>query len=182
MKRRIIALCMTGILIASTFTGCGGTNTGSQTPMSTEKVTEIAAPSTTTAEISTEAVTETSKDSLTFECDSFKVEYVKHEVGKDYEGNPCLYYYFNFTNKGEEATSAMVTPYFQFFQNGIELEMAIADETPDEMNNYSKDIKKDVTLECCIAYELSDESDVEVKVSDWTSFDDNKGEQVLKLK
>lgn len=181
MRRKMIALCMAAMLATTALVGCGGgSDSGSQTPASTEKTTTAAAEPSTAAP--TEAQTEASKDGLVFECDTFKVEYVKHEVGKDFEGNPCLYYYFNFTNKGDEATSAVVAPYFQFFQNGIELEMAITDETTDEMNNYSKDIKKDVTLECCATYELSDDSDVEVEVSDWVSFDDSKGEQVLKLK
>lgn len=183
MKRRIVALLMVSMLAVSMLAGCGGgSDSGSQTPAGTEEVkpTETDAPETTEAQA--EAQTEASKDGLSFECDTFKVDYIKHEVSKDYEGKPCLLYYFTFTNKGEEATSALVTSYLQFFQNGIELETAITDTASDEINNYMKDIKTGVSLDCCVAISLTDESDVEVEASELISFDNSKATQVITLK
>lgn len=117
---------------------------------------------------------------IDFECESFKVTYTRHELGTDYEGNPCLLYYFNFTNNGDEATSAMTTSYIQCFQNGVECENAYVDYNT-EMDNYSKEIQPGITIEVCEAFALTDTSEVSLEASDWISFSNDKDTQTITL-
>lgn len=118
---------------------------------------------------------------IDFEADSFKITYTKHETTEDYEGNPCLIYYFNYTNNGEEASSAMVDTYIQCFQNGIECESAFLTDDNEGINNCMKDIQPGTTLEVAYAYELSDMSEVTLEASDYASFDDEKDVQKITL-
>ncbi len=117
---------------------------------------------------------------IDFESDSFKVTYTRHETGTDYEGNPCLYYYFNFTNNGDEATNAMTATYIQCFQNGVECETAYVDYNT-EMDNYSKNIQSGVTIEVCECFSLTDSSEITLEASDWLSFSDDKDTQTIVL-
>lgn len=171
MKKRIIAALLT-MLLAFSLTACGGSSEDTSDENTEAPVEEV-------AEETEEA--EADDGIIDFEGETFRVTYTKHELGTDYEGNPCLYYYFNFTNNGEEATSAMVTSYIQCFQNGIECETAITDEMTEAMDNYMKDIQPGVTLEVCTAFVLSDNSDVTLEASDWVSLSDDKDVQVLVL-
>lgn len=118
---------------------------------------------------------------IDFEGDAFKVTYTKHETGEDWEGKPCLIYYFEFTNNGEEATSAMVTSYLQCFQNGIECETTFLADTLAEEDNYMKDIQPGVTLEVCQIFLLEDNSEVTIEASDWVSFSGDKDVQTITL-
>lgn len=179
-KKTLLATLMVAALSVSMLFGCGNSTEESKAPAETAAPTEAVTDPAT--EAPTEAATEASKDGLTFDGEKFKVEYVKYEVGKDYEGNPCLYYYYDFTNKSDEATNSLVAAYIQVFQNGVELETAITDTESPEVTNSMKDIKNGVTLQCCNVYALTDESDLEIEVSDWTSFDGEKATQTLKLK
>ena len=89
--------------------------------------------------------------------------------------------YYNFTNKGEEATSAMIKTYIQAFQNGIECDTAIVMDENEAVSNYQKDIQKGITLEVCHAFSIKDMSDVTLEVSEVISFDNKKSEQIIKL-
>lgn len=117
---------------------------------------------------------------INFEAESYTVTYTRHELGTDWDGNPCLFYYYNFTNNGEEATSAMTTSYIQCFQNGIECETALVDYNA-EMDNYLKEIQPGVTLEVCTAFALTDNSEVTLEASDWLSFSNDKDVQKITL-
>ena len=156
MKKRVllIAGCLSFALCAS---ACGGESSAPVEPTTAVPTVEsTAAPET---ELETEAETEADLSApFIFETDDYSVEYVKHEVGKDYEGNPCVLVYYNFTNKGEEATSAN-----------------------EAVSNYQKDIQKGITLEVCHAFSIKDMSDVTLEVSEVISFDNKKSEQIIKL-
>ena len=179
MKKRVllIAGCLSFALCAS---ACGGESSAPVEPTTAVPTVEsTAAPET---ELETEAETEADLSApFIFETDDYSVEYVKHEVGKDYEGNPCVLVYYNFTNKGEEATSAMIKTYIQAFQNGIECDTAIVMDENEAVSNYQKDIQKGITLEVCHAFSIKDMSDVKLEVSEVISFDNKKSEQIIKL-
>lgn len=58
MRRKMIALCMAAMLATAAFTGCGGSDAGSQTPASTEEKTTPAATEPEETAAPTEAPTE----------------------------------------------------------------------------------------------------------------------------
>ena len=118
---------------------------------------------------------------INFDGSGYNVTYIKHETGTDYEGNPCLYYYYTFTNNGEENTSAAVASYIQCFQNGVQCQTAITTDSNDSVNNYMMDVQPGGSVEVCQVFSLSDTSEVTIEVSDLISFDDAKDTQTITL-
>ena len=92
---------------------------------------------------------------------TFKLDGVK--VIKDYDGNDALEINYTFTNKQEEATSALVGVCIDGYQNGKQMEIAIVDT--DEFNEQTN-LKKGITTRQLIKinYVLSDDSPVELEV------------------
>lgn len=124
---------------------------------------------------------QTDSGTINFNGSGYNVTYVRHETGTDYEGNPCLYYYYTFTNNGEENTSAAVVSYVQCFQNGVQCQTAITTDNNDSINNYMMEVQPGGSLEVCQAFELTDTSDVTVEVSDLISLSNDKDTQIIKL-
>lgn len=129
----------------------------------------------------TQAPQETDDGVINFEGDGYNVTYIKHELSKDYEGNPCLLFYYTFTNNSEENASAAVSSHIKVFQNGVQCDTAILMDSPDSTSNYMNDVQPGYSAEVCQAFKLSDTSDVTVEVSDLISFDDKKDTQILTL-
>ncbi len=174
MKKKILAAFLAAALVLS-MSACGSEKTEDTND-------DVTVTENDSNEVKEEKDEEPADDGvIDFKGETFKVTYTKHEIGTDWEGNPCLLYYFNFTNNGEEATSAMVTSYFQCFQNGIECESTFTDESNEAMDNYSKDIQPGVTLEVCEVFSLEDTSEVTIEASDWVSFSDKKDTQKITL-
>ena len=97
------------------------------------------------------------------------VEITGVEVVKDYDGNDALIVKYNYTNKSEKPTSAIMETVFQAFQNGKEIESCAFIEN-NEYNN-QKDVMKDITMEDCwdtFVLEGQDEVTLFVK-ADWLS-------------
>lgn len=124
---------------------------------------------------------QTDSGTIDFNGDGYNVTYARHETGTDYEGDPCLYYYYTFTNNGEENTSAAVASYIQCFQNGVQCQTAITTDSNDSINNYMMDVQPGGSLEVCQVFELTDTSDVTIEASDLISLSDNKDTQIIKL-
>ena len=173
MKKRLLTILLATTMIFSLI-ACGDSE-------------EADTPSDNTTENSTAENTVPEKEEpvddgiIDFEGETFKITYTKHETGTDYEGNPCLYYYFTFVNNGEEAASAAVTSYIQCFQNGIECDIAITDEYNEQMDNYMKDIQPGIEIEVCEVFSLTDNSEVTLEASDWVSFSGEKDIQKITL-
>lgn len=176
MKKKIL-MAILAMTLTFSLVACGG-ETDDTTEASTEETTDT---SDETAEETAENAESSDDGVINFEADAFTVEYTRHEVGEDYEGNPCLIYYFNFTNNGEEAASAAVTSYIQCFQNGVECEMAILMDENEGIDNSMKDIQPGKTIEVANAYLLEDNSEITLEASDWVSFSDEKDTQVITL-
>ena len=172
MKKKLFALILMGVLSVSLI-ACGGESGDSGSDSGVDSGTS-AAESQGEAEPEDDGV-------INFDGEGYNVTYVKHETGTDYEGNPCLLYYYNFTNNGEENTSAMATTYIQCFQNGVECDTAITTESNDSIDNYLNEVQPEGTIEVCQVYELSDTSDVTIEASDLISFSDAKDTQIIKL-
>ncbi len=94
--------------------------------------------------------------------------------GKDYEGNPMVVVNYDFTNNSDESCAAIWAVNMQAFQNGIQLETAIAmDDKVYNAETAQKEIKPGVTLENCqAAFVLSDSSTVSVEVTEFISLGD----------
>lgn len=181
MKKRIVAIMLASMLAVSA-TACGDSGETSGGDNTTQ---ESDAGSDEGADTSSEAEPEASEPEddgvINFDGEGYNVTYVKHETGTDYEGNPCLYYYYTFTNNGEENTSAAVASYIQCFQNGVQCQSAITTESNDSINNYMMDVQPGGSVEVCQVFSISDTSEVTIEASNLISLDDTKDTQIITL-
>ena len=183
MKKKIVAIMLAGMMSLSAV-ACGGTS-DTQEPDTQEadsSAEDGASTDETSADDTAADEAEAEDDGvINFDGEGYNVTYVKHETGTDYEGNPCLYYYYTFTNNGEENTSAAVTSYIQCFQNGVQCQSAITTESNDSINNYMMDVQPGGSIEVCQVFSLSDTSDVTIEASELISLDDAKDTQIITL-
>lgn len=101
------------------------------------------------------------------------------EICKDWSGKDAVLITYEFTNNSDNAISFDVALDAKAYQNGIGLESAILDEETDLLD---VDIKPGITKEVKKAYVLSDtSSDVEIEVSEFISFNDDKIVTTVKL-
>lgn len=106
-----------------------------------------------------------------------KVEIKSCTLTKDFEGSPAAVVTFSYTNNGKEAQAFDIAFITHAYQNGIEAEKCyfLQDESYENTNNQSKEIKPGVTIDVKVAYKLNDtKSPVEVEVGQFLSFDDTK--------
>lgn len=91
------------------------------------------------------------------------VKYTGHEISTDYEGNPCLIVYYDYTNKADEALSAMANDcYINAYQNGVECDRATISygNNNKSIENHYKKIMPGITINVAEAFKISDKSDV----------------------
>lgn len=92
---------------------------------------------------------------------------------------------YTFKNNSDDSKAFIYAVTDKLFQNGVELgtvytSFGIEDEY--DFDNKSKEIKPGVSLDVQAAYELNDTtSDVEVEISEWISFNDDKITYTIKL-
>lgn len=109
----------------------------------------------------------TTVDKINVDNSEGTLTYLKYEMAEDYDGNPAIIVYFDYTNKKDDASSAQMTFYTQIFQNGVECEMGFYPDENEAIENASKDIQKGTTLNIAFIYTLQDnESPVTLKVTD----------------
>lgn len=112
------------------------------------------------------------------------IKYTGHEVSTDYGGNPCLIFYYDFTNNSDVDTSADIATYIKAFQDGVQIESAFY--SPDEENisysNSSKQIQPGVTINVAQVFGLTSDSDVDVKASESFSLKDLEDSMTLSIK
>nr|DAZ28721.1 MAG TPA: protein of unknown function (DUF5067) [Caudoviricetes sp.] len=183
MKKKLVTLLLAGVLALSA-TACTSTEEakeGTKTEATEEK--EETPAETETKESSEEETKEEVKEDdgiIDFTAETFNVKYVKHEFGTDYEGNKCLYYYYTFTNNGEENATAGLTAHVQCFQDGSECEMAITEDSNDSMNNYAmNEVQPGGTVEVCQTFKLKSDTEITIEASDMLSFDNKKDTQKI---
>ena len=115
---------------------------------------------------------------------NYKVEIKSSRLAEDIEGKPVIIVTYGFTNNGENATSFMVALNDEAYQNGVGLNKAyfVDDSAKYSSDNQNKDIRTGVTLDVEVAYELNDtESDVEVEVTEFISFNKNTVTKVFQI-
>lgn len=185
MFKKKLATLVT-IMMVMSLAACGDTTASSSVSESASAgsvSTSTQAPAEEpTAEPTEEPVAEPADDGIiSMETDDFSIVYSRHEAGTDYEGKPCLYYYYTFTNKSDKNQSAAVATSVKAFQNGVECGIAISTEGRPEIENYMKEVQSGGTLEVCEVYELADTSEVTIEAKDFLSFSDEKDTQILAL-
>ena len=103
--------------------------------------------------------------------DLFHVKYLRHEVSKDFEDKPVIIVYFEYTNLAPDATNFMFSVGDKSFQSGIELDIAIMTESPEEYHNSILDVQTGATLNVAIVRSLRDTtSPVTMEIYDLLDF------------
>lgn len=125
----------------------------------------------------------TSVSKVTMEDDAGGLIYAKHQLVADYEGEPAVLIYFDYTNKSGKIGTAQDIFYPQVFQNGIECEMTLPLDDNQAIQNASKEVPSGATVNVAFIYRLEDKtSPVTLKVSDTFTLDEFYQEQELLLK
>ncbi len=173
MKKKIVAMLLTGAMVLS-ITACGGdTDSGKDNKTNTETATDQ-------NETKTEDAQPVDDGIIDFTAEKFNVKYVRHEFANDYEGNKCLLYYYTFTNNSDENATAGIAANVQCFQDGGECEMGIMAEQNDSMNNYAiNEVQPGGTVEVCQVYKLKSDTELTIEASDMISFDNKKDTQKI---
>lgn len=162
MKKRVLAMIFAAFM-ALALTACGGdTSTTSNTP------------ATDTPSTSAEGTEETTEPEEAQEPETtdagtvgdYQVAIGDCAFGTDYEGNKMIVINYDFTNNGSEGVMPLIGVSMKAFQDGVELETAIAmDATVYDAGIAQKEVKPGASLAGCQnAYVLTSESPVEVEV------------------
>lgn len=148
--KKLLSLVTSGLLVGSLMVGCSNTDDtakDSNTKVKVEKQKEE-------NKVNADNMI-VDQDTMTFKLDGIKVV-------KDYEGNDALEINYTFTNKQEDATSALVGVSIDGYQNGKGMEIAIVNSSEfNEQINLKQGITQD---NCTSYYVLSDDSIVELEV------------------
>ena len=96
----------------------------------------------------------------------FSIHYTRNVVSTDFGGEPCLLVYYDYTNNGESASSAMVDVNLTAYQNRASLEAAIPASSDDAIDAFMKEIQPGETVNVCQAFSLKDMSPVTLQAVD----------------
>ena len=96
----------------------------------------------------------------------FSIHYTRNVVSTDFGGEPCLLVYYDYTNNGESASSAMVDVNLTASQNSASLEAAIPASSDDAIDAFMKEIQPGETVNVCQAFSLKDMSPVTLTATD----------------
>lgn len=169
--KKMMTMVAASMMLLAMLAGCGESN---DTPTQNN---DSAGSATTEAATNVDDAANPQTASVTDEGDlgDYYVKILDAETGlTDYEGNPVIGVKYEFTNNGEENMMFSAATNAQAFQDGVQLELAIMDETSEEYDNSLKEIKTGITLTCECYYVLTSESDVEIEVTELISLDDTK--------
>lgn len=176
MKKRILALVAASVMLLTILAGCGSSGgTSANAPADSTKDTGSAQAA------QQETPKEDAAPASEGDLGDYHVKILDSSIVTDWEGNKAIRVTYEFTNNGEDATSADIALYFHAYQNGIELESTFVGHEEDdvERDNAEKSIKTGVTLTCATCFVLSDESDVEVEAAELISLSDEKLEKTF---
>ena len=115
--------------------------------------------------------------------EKFTIHYKQHRIANDYAGAPCLLVYYDYSNNGTTASSAMVDVNLQAYQNGELLTAAIPEANDDAIDQFMAEVQPGQSVTVCQAFTLKDESDVTLQAGEAFSFGGGTvTSQILKLK
>lgn len=121
-------------------------------------------------------------DTIDMGNEKFTIHYTQHKVADDFGGSPCLLVYYDYTNNGTSASSAMVDVNLQAYQNGEALSAAIPESNEDAIDQFMAEIQPGETVNVCQAFSLKDTSDVTLQAGEAFSFGGgDTTSQILKL-
>lgn len=130
----------------------------------------------------TEAPSAQEGDKIDMTTEKFTIRYTQHKTANDFAGNPCLLLYYDYTNNGSAASSAMVDVNIQAYQNGKACDAAIPETNESAIDNFMSEIKPGETVSVCQAFALTDKSAVTLKAGEAFSFGDGETtSQILKI-
>lgn len=98
--------------------------------------------------------------------DRFSIHYTRNVVSTDFGGEPCLLVYYDYTNNGSGASSAMVDVNLTAYQNGASLEAAIPANSDSAIDAFMKEIQPGETVNVCQAFSLKDMGPVTLQAAD----------------
>lgn len=124
------------------------------------------------AESETAAAPTLDPESFGLECEDGIMQYLKYELSEDYEGNPTVILYFNYTNTSGETTNAGFSFLPKVFQNGVACEDAILFDSPEQVNARFTDIQNGYSIDVAFPYVLTDMSDITLELNEVISFSD----------
>lgn len=115
--------------------------------------------------------------------EKFTIHYKQHRIAKDFSGVPCLLVYYDYSNNGTAASSAMVDVNLQAYQNGQVLTAAIPESNDAAIDQFMTEVQPGQAVSVCQAFSLIDESDVTLQAGEAFSFGGgNVTSQILKVK
>ena len=115
--------------------------------------------------------------------EKFTIHYKQHRIAKDFSGAPCLLVYYDYSNNGTAASSAMVDVNLQAYQNGQVLTAAIPESNDAAIDQFMTEVQPGQAVSVCQAFSLIDESDVTLQAGEAFSFGGgNVTSQILKIK
>lgn len=106
------------------------------------------------------------------------VTYEGHEVVQNMAGDLCVAVYYQFTNNTSENQEFDLTVSDKAFQNGVELEQSVF-HVNDESKLSVMEIQPGVSITVCSGFVLRDESDVELQIFPWISYDSAPSDAML---
>lgn len=106
------------------------------------------------------------------------VTYEGHEVVQNMAGDLCVAVYYQFTNNTSENQEFDLTVSDKAFQNGVELEQSVF-HVNDESKLSGMEILPGVSITVCSGFVLRDESNVELQLFPWISFDSTPSDAML---
>ena len=113
----------------------------------------------------------------------YAVSVISHELARDYDGNAALVVTYGFTNNSRDTRSFLFAIEANAFQDGIELEMAvIGDSSLVDSGSQMRNVRPGAGQAVTVAYLLTSEtSPVELEISEYMSFSDDKIEMTIDL-
>lgn len=115
--------------------------------------------------------------------DKFSIHYKQHRVAKDVSGAPCLLVYYDYSNNGSSASSAMVDVNLQAYQNGQTLTAAIPESDDSAIDQFMAEVQPGQAVTVCQAFSLTDETDVTLEAGEAFSFGGGTiTSQIIKIK
>lgn len=106
------------------------------------------------------------------------VTYEGHEVVQNMAGDSCVAVYYQFTNNTSENQEFDLTVSDKAFQNGVELEQSVF-HVNDESKLSGMEILSGVSITVCSGFVLRDESNVELQIFPWISYDSAPSDAML---
>lgn len=132
--------------------------------------------------MASQAPSASEEDTIDMTTEKFSIRYTRHSIEKDFAGNPCLLVYYDYTNNGTTASSAMVDITLHAYQNGTALNAAIPETNDDSIDQYLSEIQPGQTINICQAFSITDMSDVTLQATEAFSFGNGQTtSQILKL-